>query len=139
MLTTPDDNEDRRHFGQWLQQARFREGFSSQKEFAKKLGITGVHLSRIENGTSGIGQETLDKAIELLKLDGDDAYRRAGYRFSGKMQPAASEEDEEIDALYYGYKQLNDEEKQELKSVMKLIARDIREKLQQRNKDNQSK
>lgn len=37
-----------------------------------------MQLNRIENGASGIGSQTLDKAITILKLDALDAYKRAG-------------------------------------------------------------
>jgi len=71
-------DKQRTEFGKWLQDIRQRGGHSSQKEFAKLLDVTDVQLSRIETGASGIGAETLNVAINLLKLNPLEAYKKAG-------------------------------------------------------------
>ena len=71
-------DRQRTDFGWWLQDTRQRGGYPSQKEFARLLNVTDVQLSRIETGASGIGAETLNIAIDLLKLNPLEAYKKAG-------------------------------------------------------------
>jgi transcriptional regulator with XRE-family HTH domain len=113
-MSSPSEDEQkenrRREFGAWFQDKRMRAGHSSQKEFAALLGISDVQLSRIETGSSGIGQETLDKAIKLLKLDPREAYTKSG--LLTEHDAVTEQADDEMDSMYYKYKSLPPEERQ---------------------------
>lgn len=61
-------------FGKFLQRERLRAGFGKQKELAQLIGVSDVHLSRVENGDSGIRQDTLEALIQVLSLDPRQAY-----------------------------------------------------------------
>lgn len=51
-----------------LRGARYREGIS-QKELAKKCGISQDNLSRMENGKRTIGEKTAKKLAKALNID----------------------------------------------------------------------
>ncbi len=51
-----------------LRGARYREGIS-QKELAKKCGVSQDNLSRMENGKRAIGEEVAKKLAKALRLD----------------------------------------------------------------------
>ncbi len=51
-----------------LRGARYREGFS-QKELAKRCGISQDNLSRMENGKRAIGEKTAKKLAKALDID----------------------------------------------------------------------
>lgn len=87
--------EDQRwkEFGVWLQRMR-KVAKISQETLAKRAGITEVHLSRIENGHSGVKRETVLRLIDGLKVNGlaspiefDRALKKAGF-----ADPSSEEE-----------------------------------------------
>lgn len=51
-----------------LRGARYREGFS-QKELAKRTGISQENISKMENGQRAIGDKVAKKLSKALKLD----------------------------------------------------------------------
>lgn len=51
-----------------LRGARYREGFS-QKELAKRSGVSQENISRMENGRRPIGEKVAKKLAKVLKLD----------------------------------------------------------------------
>lgn len=72
-------------FGPWLQQRREERGIS-QSAVAKKAGITVTHLSRIENGQSGVKRRTLVHIVDAINelepdqsLSLDHVLIRAGF------------------------------------------------------------
>lgn len=132
-VMTPQDEQrkegKRLEFGQWLQGQRVRAGFPLGKQFAPMIDISSVQLSRIENGTSGISAETLDKAIKLLGLNAVEAYERAGLMPPGfqaqPQEPAETIEETLRNAFFFGGKGLSDEEIEKLKPYMEMLDREI--------------
>lgn len=55
-------------FGIALRGARFREGLS-QKELAKRCGISQENISKMENGQRPIGEKVAKKLAKALKID----------------------------------------------------------------------
>ncbi len=51
-----------------LRGARYREGFS-QKELAKRTGITQDNISKMENGKRPIGEKVAKKLAKALNID----------------------------------------------------------------------
>lgn len=51
-----------------LRGARYREGFS-QKELAKRTGISQDNISKMENGKRPIGEKVAKKLAKALKID----------------------------------------------------------------------
>jgi DNA-binding XRE family transcriptional regulator len=51
-----------------LRGARYREGLS-QKELAKRTGISQENISRMENGQRAIGEKVAKKLAKTLRLD----------------------------------------------------------------------
>jgi len=51
-----------------LRGARYREGLS-QKELAKRTGITQDNISKMENGKRPIGEKVAKKLAKALKID----------------------------------------------------------------------
>lgn len=51
-----------------LRGARFREGLS-QKELAKRTGISQENISKMENGKRSIGDKVAKKLAKVLKID----------------------------------------------------------------------
>src|SRR5262245_8205318 len=54
--------------GMVLRGARFRENMS-QKELAKRSGISQENISRIENGKRSVGEKVAKKLAKALKID----------------------------------------------------------------------
>ncbi len=121
--------EKRLEFGQWLQSRRVKAGFPLGKQFAPMIDISSVQLSRIENGTSGISAETLDKAIELLSLNAVEAYDKAGLMPPGfqaqQQEPAETVEEVLRNAFLFGGKPFSDEEIAQLRPYMEMLDREI--------------
>ena len=51
-----------------LKGARYREGFS-QKDLAKRTGISQENISRMENGQRSIGEKVAKKLAKALRID----------------------------------------------------------------------
>jgi ribosome-binding protein aMBF1 (putative translation factor) len=51
-----------------LRGARYREGLS-QKELAKRTGISQENISRMENGKRAIGEQVAKKLAKVLRID----------------------------------------------------------------------
>jgi len=54
--------------GMVLRGARFRENMS-QKELARRSGVSQENISRIENGKRGVGEKVAKKLAKPLKID----------------------------------------------------------------------
>lgn len=54
--------------GMVLRGARFRENLS-QKELAKRSGVSQDNISRIENGKRGVGEKVAKKLAKALKIN----------------------------------------------------------------------
>jgi transcriptional regulator with XRE-family HTH domain len=139
--------EQQRNFGRWFQDQRSKNGFRSQKAFAGLLGIHPVQLSRIETGASGIGKETLDKAIELLKLNQLEAYEKAGILNLAKTEDEAPSLDftkdpdddlrfdlEKFVRLGKDILELTLEEQQEYSRLFATIAQNVEQRVKRRKK-----
>lgn len=138
--------EQQREFGRWFQDQRSRNGFRSQKAFAGLLGIHPVQLSRIETGVSGIGKETLDKAIELLKLNQIEAYEKAGILNLAKEDetPALYRTVDPRDQMMFNlerfvrlgsqFEELTVEEQEEYSRLLNPIAENIERRVKRRKK-----
>ncbi|MED5370932.1 MAG: helix-turn-helix transcriptional regulator [Myxococcota bacterium] len=64
-------------FGVWLKRQRQARAFS-QQELAGHLGVSAAHLSRVETGEKRLSADALQRAADLLGLDGDLVALRAG-------------------------------------------------------------
>ena len=51
-----------------LRGARYREGIS-QKELAKRTGISQENISRMENGKRSVGEQVAKKLAKVLRID----------------------------------------------------------------------
>ena len=51
-----------------LRGARYREGIS-QKELAKRTGISQENISRMENGKRAVGEQVAKKLAKVLRID----------------------------------------------------------------------
>ena len=51
-----------------LRGARYREGLS-QKDLAKRTGITQENISRMENGQRAVGEKVAKKLAKVLRID----------------------------------------------------------------------
>ena len=63
-----EDIEKYKQAGMVLRGARFREGLS-QKELAKRSGVSQDNISRIENGKRVIGEQVAKKLAKSLKIN----------------------------------------------------------------------
>lgn len=59
--------------GKIVQEYRLKENLT-QDELAEKLNLTQKYISRIENGASGLGHETLIKYIDYLGITPNRLY-----------------------------------------------------------------
>jgi len=57
-----------------LRGARYREGLS-QKDLAKKSGVSQENISKIENGQRSIGEKVAKKLAKALKIDFELLYK----------------------------------------------------------------
>lgn len=113
------------------------------------MGISSVQLSRIETGASGIGKETLDKAIEILKLNQIEAYEKAGILNPAKIEvekdddtpdlsrTVTQEERNLINVEWFlrlggNFEELTQEEQQEYGPLLKQIAENVERRVQRR-------
>lgn len=62
------DLEKHKQAGMVLRGARFRENMS-QKELAKRSGVSQENISRIENGKRQVGEKVAKKLAKPLKID----------------------------------------------------------------------
>lgn len=53
------------NLGKWVRESRRAQGLS-QSQLAKKLGITTVHISKLENGHSSTNISTLVRMCEIF-------------------------------------------------------------------------
>lgn len=115
-------DRQRSEFGKWLQDIRQRGGYASQKEFARLLDITDVQLSRIETGASGISAETLNVAIDLLKLDTLEAYKKAGLLPELKIETI----EEALDATsFFDQKGISEQDRETIRPLLQSADRMI--------------
>ena len=63
-----DDIKNHGQAGMVLRGARFRENMS-QKELAKRSGVSQENISRIENGKRQVGEKVAKKLAKPLKID----------------------------------------------------------------------
>lgn len=63
-----DRIEQYKKSGLALRGARYREGIS-QKELAKRTGISQENISRMENGKRAIGEQVAKKLAKTLRID----------------------------------------------------------------------
>lgn len=81
-------NEDKwERFGKWLQAERQKTGVT-QARAAKGGEIDVIHLSRIENGRSGVKDDTLRRIVTSINKQSPDyqiniatAFAKAGFHF----------------------------------------------------------
>lgn len=75
----PEVSVDRwKGFGAWIREQR-RRADKKQIGVAKQVGIDPVHLSRIENGKSGISRETAIALARVYGIDETEVLNRAGF------------------------------------------------------------
>lgn len=88
--------------------------------------ITRSHISRIENGElTNVGLDKLRALAKGLGVDEEEIFAVArGVRSVTEDDLA---DDEEIAALFYKYKNLTDEEKRELRRLIRALDREIDE------------
>jgi ribosome-binding protein aMBF1 (putative translation factor) len=67
-IVAKDALKKHKQAGMVLRGARFREGMS-QKELAKRSGISQENISRIENGKRKVGEKVAKKLAKPLKID----------------------------------------------------------------------
>lgn len=115
-------DRQRAEFGKWLQDIRQRGGYPSQKEFAGLLKVTDVQLSRIETGASGISAETLNVAIDLLRLNPLEAYKKAGLLPELKINTV---EDALDVTSYFDQKGVREEDRAMLRPILQSADRMI--------------
>lgn len=65
-------------FGNWLREHRKAAGMT-QKELNEASGVDIIHLSRLENGRSGVTPETVRKLAIAIGVDQREALYRAGF------------------------------------------------------------
>jgi len=57
---------------------RHRRGQMSQRDFAKKLGVSVATLNRVENGQQNVSLKTLSRLCKRLKCDVHDLFHTEG-------------------------------------------------------------
>lgn len=67
-IVAKDSLKRHKRAGMVLRGARFRENIS-QKELAKRSGISQDNISRIENGKRGVGEKVARKLAKPLKIN----------------------------------------------------------------------
>ena len=79
-MTKPVESERLwKEFGKWIKSERENgRPFKTQKQVAKKVGISEVHYSRIENGKS-TRRDTVIAIAEAISTDAAEALKRAGF------------------------------------------------------------
>ena len=61
-------------FGNIFREARLKNGLT-QAGIAERLGISEKYISRIENGTDGVSNETLIKYMNILGITPNELYK----------------------------------------------------------------
>ncbi|MEX3625078.1 helix-turn-helix domain-containing protein [Viridibacillus arvi] len=56
-------------FGTYLKDLRYLKGYSSQRSFAEKIGVSNSTIAKIERGVHEASEETLHKIAEALEVD----------------------------------------------------------------------
>ena len=85
-MTELEKEDKKREFGKWIASEREKTGLKANFVSAK-AGIDAVHLSRIENGHSGAGRQTIVDIVEAAnkhsntgyKINVDEALRLGGF------------------------------------------------------------
>lgn len=67
-IVAKDSLKKHKRAGMVLRGARFRENIS-QKELAKRSGVSQDNISRIENGKRGVGEKVAKKLAKPLKIN----------------------------------------------------------------------
>ncbi len=120
--------------GELLSSKRDEIGINNA-ELARRTGFSATFVGNVLKDASPTAKsgklkrlpdETVDKFARALGLSVALVRTKAGLAKPNQ----AVEEDDEVSALFYDYSKLTKKDKQELKSVMQMIAKDIRERLQ---------
>lgn len=91
--------------------------------------ITRSHISRIENGElTNVGLDKLRALAKGLGVTEDEVFSVA--RGVKPVTEHDLADDEQIAALFYEYKNLTDEDKEELRTVMEMVRQEIRRRKQ---------
>lgn len=75
---------EQKDFGQYIKQLREENGYTSQRAFAQKLGVSNATIARIERGEVSPTPETLHKIAEALNVDYIDLIEKQAVISEGK-------------------------------------------------------
>lgn len=64
-------------FGKWLEEERLIRGWS-QRELARRMDISGSHISNVESGGKGVTAEFCHKLARVFSADVIDVLKMAG-------------------------------------------------------------
>jgi transcriptional regulator with XRE-family HTH domain len=88
-------------------------------------GINSSYVSRIENGlVTNVTPEKLRALSKGLGVSEDEIFDVA--RGKAKLNGSDLADDEQVAALFYDYKDLTDEDKQELRAIWEMFREEIR-------------
>ena len=115
----------RRHeFGVWLRRQREGAG-KTQNEVAAAVGITQVHLSRVENGDSGTSPETAMSIAKFLKISAPETLRRAGFSSPAELTDSGEFEQSFFHDLYARHRVLGARQKEEARVLLQMVEREF--------------
>jgi len=114
-------------FGRWVAKKQKEKGLT-QGQAAELIKADRQTWYRLEKGWP-TKRPTVVAVANALGASVTEALTLAGFTPNSINDRA----EEDVAALFYDYAKLTDEDKRELKAVMDMIARDIRERLQREN------
>lgn len=117
MKITPDSKDVWRLFGPWLQQQRKEKG-RTQKEVAAAADLHHIHYAKIEGGKTGTKKETLDKIINYLALDAQEAYQMANMLPEGAAATSLPDDAAQVIAIF---SRLSDDERGRLMAALSAL------------------
>jgi DNA-binding XRE family transcriptional regulator len=120
-------------FGRWVAKKRKAKGLT-QGQAASLIDADRQTWYRIEKGWA-TKRQTVVAVANALEASVTEALTLAGFAPTPTDDPS----DEDITALFYDYAKLTEQDKQELKSVMRMISKDIRERLRLKEQQKQNK
>lgn len=107
-------------FGEWLVKKRLEMGWS-QRELARRMGVSNSHISIVEKGETGVSFEFCEKLAYLFSVDPEQVKRYAGLKGNSiPSEPVSITGEAVLISDMIG--DLNQDAKQHILSVIEVMA-----------------